>query len=137
MLLCLRVQGNGSRWLQFECLRGVDFVLGDVCKRKPCREGEERLSDREFQFSRKFQFRTERKEGIVLRKFLTCRFVKTTTFGDHFPPQKPNTTPFWGPLSSQRPNTTPFYINFPTKFRTLDRPILYLFFGFFFFVSVG
>jgi hypothetical protein len=35
-----------------------------------------------------FQFRRDRREGIVLRKLLTCRFVKTTPFGDHFPQTK-------------------------------------------------
>jgi hypothetical protein len=93
VLLCLRVQGNGSRRLQFEWLRGVDFVLGDVCKRKSWREGEERLLDREFQFQ--FQFRRQRREGVVLRKFsLTCMFVKTT--------------PFWGPLSPKSPTQRRF-----------------------------
>jgi hypothetical protein len=52
----------------------------------------------------------------------------------------------WGPLSPQKPNTAPFWqflfppksphdavlgTNFPTKFPTLDPPILSVFFGFF------
>jgi hypothetical protein len=59
VLFCLRVQGKGSRWLQFECLRGLEFVLGDVSKRKPFREGEERLSDSTVQFQFQFQFGRE------------------------------------------------------------------------------
>jgi hypothetical protein len=54
-----------------------------------------------------FSFNRERREGVVLRKLLTCMFVKTTPFWGPLSPQKPNTAPFWGPLSSQI-STTPF-----------------------------
>jgi hypothetical protein len=36
-----------------------------------------------------FQFRRDRREGVVLRKLLTCRLEETTPFGDHFPPKSP------------------------------------------------
>jgi hypothetical protein len=67
-MFCLRVQGKGSLWLQFECLRGLEFVLGDVCKKKSFREGEERLSDSMVQFSVSVSV-WKRGKGVVLRKF--------------------------------------------------------------------
>ena len=75
MLFCLRVQGKGSRWLQFECLRGLEFILGDVCKRKPFREGEERLSDSTVQF----QFGREEGRRVEESWFKHAR-MKTTAF---------------------------------------------------------
>ena len=116
LLPCAVVSTGIREWVtlgKFECLIGVYFVLGNVCT---WREGEERLSE-SFSFSFKqlhfclFQFRRDRREGIVLRKLLTCRLEETTPFGDHFPPKSPtrhrfgnlyfppkaHTTPFWGP----------------------------------------
>jgi hypothetical protein len=128
------VQGNGSRWLQFECLRGVDYVSWGFLQKETVKRGRGRTV-REFQFQFQtvtvcFSFEETRREGVVLRKLLTCSFVKTTPFGDHFPPksttrhrfgdhlipkrphnavlginispQKPNTAPFWGPLNPQK-----------------------------------
>ena len=64
------MQGKGSRWLQFECLRGLEFVLGDVCKRKPFREGEERVSDSTVQLSVSVSVSVWKTvKGVVLRKF--------------------------------------------------------------------
>ena len=39
----------------------MEFVLEDVCKSKPFREGEERLSDSTVQFQFQFQFGRERR----------------------------------------------------------------------------
>jgi hypothetical protein len=103
-----------------------------------------------------FQFQRDRREGVVLRKLLTCRLEETTPFGDHFPPKSPTRHRFgdhFPPkaqhgtvlgiyISPQKPNTAPFWqfifppksphnavlgTNFPTKFPTLDRPSFFLF----------
>ena len=123
---------------KFECLRGVDFVLGDVCKRKPWREWEERVSETwvtvSFSVSvSKIEKRGRRVEEAEVRH--AC-FTKRRCFGDHFPPKIPTRHRFGDHFRApppQKSNMTPFYINkFPTKFPTLDRLILSLFFGFLF-----
>ena len=97
-------------------------------------------------FSFSFSFNLDEREGRrVEEAWFNMHVCKTTAFWGPLSlqkpntmafwgllsSQKPNTAPFWGPLSSQKPNTTPFYINkFPTKFPTLDQPILSFFYGF-------
>jgi hypothetical protein len=82
-----------------------------------------------------FQFRKRQKRGrrvLVLRKLLTCRLEETTPFGDHFPPKSPTRHRFGNFLFPPKsPHDAVLGTNFPTKFPTLDPPILSVFFGFF------
>jgi hypothetical protein len=83
-----------------------------------------------------FQFQRDRREGVVLRKLLTCRFEETTPFGDHFLPKSPTRHRFgdhFPPkaqyntvlgiyISPQKPNTAPFWeFIFPPKSPTRHR----------------
>ena len=91
---------------------------------------------REFQFQFQtvtllFQFRRDRREGVVLRKLLTCRLKETTPFGDHFPPKSPTRHRFGNLYFPLKAHTTPFGgPTFPPNFpRWIG--LLSFFFGFF------
>ena len=136
-LLPYAVVSTGAReWVtlgKFKCLRGVDFVLGDVCKRKSWREWEERVSETWLTVSfsvsvSKIEKRGRRVEESEVRH--AC-FTKQRRLGTTFPPKaqhgtvlgttfppKAHTTPFWGPCSP--PNfprwTSPFFLSFLVSF---------------------
>jgi hypothetical protein len=85
------------------------------------------LEEREGRRVEEAWFKHARMKTTAFWGPLSPQKPNTMAFWGPLSPQKPNTAPFWGPLSSQKPNTTPFYINkFPTKFPTLDQPILFL-----------
>jgi hypothetical protein len=91
LLPCAVVSMGAREWVtlgKFECLRGVEYVLGDVCKRN--REERERkdcqLESYSFFFFQ-FPFRSERREGVVLRKLKLDMHVlqNDTILGTIFP----------------------------------------------------
>ena len=97
LIPCVVVSTSARKWVtlgKFECLRGVDFVVGDVWEergglwkgnreereRKECLEGE-------FQFGKNWHWR-ERREKVMLRKLqwsLTCMFVNDAILFKSFP----------------------------------------------------
>ena len=98
LIPCVVVSTSARKWVtlgKFECLRGVDFVVGDVWEehgglwkgnreereRKECLEGE-------FQFGKNWH-RRERREKVVLRKLqrsLTCMLLNDAVLFKSSPP---------------------------------------------------
>ena len=93
------------------------MFLGDVCKRKPWREGEERLSDREFQsFSNSYSSVSKRQKRGEAAEASDMQVCKNDAVWGPLSPQKPNTAPFWGPLNPQKPTRRRFWrLIFPPK----------------------
>ena len=100
------------------------MFLGDVCKRKPWREGEERLSDREFQsFSNSYSSVSKRQKRGEAAEASDMQVCKNDAVWGPLSPQKPNTAPFWDHFPYQSPHDAVLGTKFPTKFPTLDPPI--------------
>ena len=164
LLPCVVVSTSAREWVtlgKFECLIGVYFVLGNVCTRKPWREGEERLSESwKFQFqivTVSFSFKETEERASCWGSFWHAGLKKRHRLGTTFPPkaehdtilgttfpQKPNTTPFWEFIFPPKsPTWHRFGDHFPpksphdavlgTKFPTLDRPSFFLFWFFSYF----
>ena len=94
------------------------------------REESERNDCLEGSFQFQFQFRREKREGIVLRKLrFDMHNHKRRRSDQEFPPKCPTRCRFGDHFPPKSPHDSVLGTKFPTKFPTLDRLIL-SYFGF-------